>query len=74
MDEATKQFVQRRSPLGFVTVERVGEAFEQAVTRPVSGSLLVVMPGTVISEFTLGSKHRDFLSCLPKLQKGLDNS
>lgn len=46
VDPHTKDMVMKKSPLKFVTVERVGEAFELAAKEQRSGGLIAVLPNT----------------------------
>ena len=44
VDDETKDLVLKKSPLKFVSVERVGEAFEMGVTEQRSGGLITIVP------------------------------
>ena len=46
VDDDTKDLVLKKSPLKFVPVERVGEAFEMGVTEQRSGGLITIMPNS----------------------------
>jgi len=51
LDDNEKELVQKKSPWGFVPVEKVGEAFQQTVTDQRSGSLIVVMPSVPLTYY-----------------------
>jgi len=46
VDPTTKDMVMKKSPLKFVSVQRVGEAFELAAKEQRSGGLIAVLPNT----------------------------
>lgn len=46
VDQTTKDMVMAKSPIKFVSVERVGEAFELAAKEQRSGGLIAVLPNT----------------------------
>eukprot|EP00092_Neocalanus_flemingeri_P007517 GFUD01008114.1.p1 GENE.GFUD01008114.1~~GFUD01008114.1.p1 ORF type:complete len:297 (-),score=69.31 GFUD01008114.1:121-1011(-) len=51
LDGFNKEIIQKKLPWDFLSVERVGEAFQQTVTDQRSGSLMVVMPKAPLMYF-----------------------
>lgn len=51
LDGLDKSKIKKQAKLDFVTVERVGEAFEQVVKDQRSGSLMMIMPGCPLTYF-----------------------
>jgi len=51
VDPTTKDLVMKKSPLKFVSVERVGDAFELAVKEQRTGGLIAVLPNAPLTYY-----------------------